>query len=176
MIDQQNESDYVLDDVLQDGLDVVICGTAAGTRSAELGQYYAGPGNKFWPTLHEIGLTPRHLTPAEFPHLPEFGVGLTDLVKHNSGGDASLGQEDYDISGFREKILRYQPRLLAFNSKNAAAQAFNTKTKKVEYGFQQRQVGETRLFVLPSTSGAASKYWDAKHWHDMAHWLGRGVN
>jgi TDG/mug DNA glycosylase family protein len=55
----------VLDDLLKHGLKLVVCGTAAGARSAELKQYYAGPGDKFWRTLFELGLTPRQLAPGE---------------------------------------------------------------------------------------------------------------
>jgi G:T/U-mismatch repair DNA glycosylase len=47
------ENKTLLDDLLRIGLRLVICGTAAGERSAKLGAYYAGPGNKFWRTLHD---------------------------------------------------------------------------------------------------------------------------
>ena len=56
----------VLPDVLGPGLRIVFCGSAAGAVSARVGAYYAGPGNRFWPTLHRVGLTPRLLAPAEF--------------------------------------------------------------------------------------------------------------
>ena len=81
---------YVLPDLLQPGLRVVFCGTAAGTISALRGQYYAHPQNKFWPTLHGIGLTPRRLDPSEYPRLAEWGVGLTDIAKHVFGMDRQL--------------------------------------------------------------------------------------
>ena len=58
----------------------MICGSAAGRRSAAAGAYYAGPGNKFWRILHESGLTPRRLAPEEFALLPDVGIGLTDLA------------------------------------------------------------------------------------------------
>jgi TDG/mug DNA glycosylase family protein len=77
-----------LDDVLGHGLKVVFCGTAAGTVSAELGQYYAGPGNKFWKTLHRIGLTERELDPAEFRTLPARGIGNGERRKWLSRGQA----------------------------------------------------------------------------------------
>jgi len=41
-------------------------GNAAGTVSARIGAPYAGPGNGFWRTLHEVGLTPSLL--AEILH------------------------------------------------------------------------------------------------------------
>lgn len=68
----------VLPDMLQPGLRVVFCGTAAGTASARAGAYYAGPGNAFWATLHSTGLTPVQLSPAEFERLfgrAAFGFG-----------------------------------------------------------------------------------------------------
>ncbi len=42
----------ILPDVLAPGLALVVCGSAAGTVSARVGAYYAGPGNRFWPTPH----------------------------------------------------------------------------------------------------------------------------
>src|SRR5580704_10816331 len=64
---------FVLPDVLRPALKIVFCGTAAGTVSARRGHYYAHPQNKFWPTLHAIGLTPRRLDPSEFPLVGEWG-------------------------------------------------------------------------------------------------------
>lgn len=55
----------VLPDVLGTGLNVVFCGTA-GSASAHAGAWYAGPGNKFWGTLHEVGFTPYRLAPSQF--------------------------------------------------------------------------------------------------------------
>ena len=54
---------------------IVFCGTAAGAASARGGAYYAGPGNKSWATLHEIGLTPRRLAPFEFASMLDHGIG-----------------------------------------------------------------------------------------------------
>src|SRR5450759_5547228 len=65
------------DDVLREGLKLVVCGTAAVSRSAQLKHYYTGPGNKFWRTLSELGLTPRQLAPREASLLLDF---VTDLV------------------------------------------------------------------------------------------------
>src|ERR1700724_1500949 len=76
-----------LPDQLQRHLRLVFVGTAAGQRSAELGQYYAHPGNRFWRTIHEIGLTPRRYQPPEFPALLALGIGFTDLCKTGAGMD-----------------------------------------------------------------------------------------
>ncbi|HEY5333123.1 MAG TPA: mismatch-specific DNA-glycosylase, partial [Solirubrobacterales bacterium] len=86
----------ILPDVFAPGLRVVFCGTAPGTASARAGAYYAGPGNRFWATLHEIGLTPVLLQPAEFARLSEFGIGLTDISKTASGSDREVGRSSFD--------------------------------------------------------------------------------
>ncbi|WP_448046391.1 uracil-DNA glycosylase family protein [Bradyrhizobium liaoningense] len=52
-------SPHRLPDQLRPNLRLVFVGTAASTRSAELGHYYAHPGNRFWRAIHEAGITSR---------------------------------------------------------------------------------------------------------------------
>ncbi len=156
----------ILPDVLRPCLKVVFCGTQVGRTSAQRGCYYSGRRNMFWRILFDTGLTPRMLTPIEFPTLPDFGIGLTDLAKSTSGPDASLKRGDTDVEALRSKVRRYQPKVIAFNGK-AAAQAF-FGTRYVNYGLQAAAIGVTQLWVLPSTSGAARGIWDACIWHALA--------
>src|SRR5882672_11153472 len=83
-------SSPLLPDILEPNLSLVFCGTAAGTVSAQRGAYYAHPHNKFWKTLHRVGLTPRLLDPSEYNQLPEWGLGLTDIAKTVCGMDKEL--------------------------------------------------------------------------------------
>ena len=101
----------MLPDVLGPDLKIVFCGTAAGRKSAELGYYYAGNGNKFWKTLFSTGLTPRLLLPSEFRDLTTLGIGLTDMVKDKSGMDISLARSDFKNNGLVEKIMKYNPKI-----------------------------------------------------------------
>lgn len=156
----------VLDDLLRDGLQLVVCGTAAGTKSAKLKQYYAGPGNKFWRTLFELSLTPRQLAPSEAGLLLDFGIGLTDLVKGQSGADSTLLFDGTGPESLREKVLMLQPRVLCFNGKRAAREFLGTKA--VAFGAQRERIGVTVLYVAPSTSGAANGSWDISYWRDVA--------
>ncbi len=160
-----------LPDVLRPGLRFVFCGSAAGAASARAGAYYAGPGNKFWAVLHRTGLTPRRLAPAEFPLLPDFGIGLTDMAKHYAGGDAGIRRAHDDPAALTAKINRFRPAVLAFNGKRAA-RAF--VGHDVGYGRLDSMPGGTVLFVLPSTSGAGAAYWDEAPWRAVAA-LGRSV-
>ncbi|MCE5286132.1 MAG: mismatch-specific DNA-glycosylase [Pelosinus sp.] len=154
----------MLPDVLAEDLLVVFCGMAASPQSAKAKAYYAGPGNKFWPTLSQIGLTERQLKPHEFSEVLKYGIGLTDLAKEVSGRDAELGYSDFDADGLRNRINYYCPKVLCFNGKKAA-QIF--LEKRVAYGLQEECVGDTAIFVAPSTSGAASGFWDIRVWLEL---------
>jgi len=156
----------MLPDVLVPDLALVVCGTAASTRSAERMAYYAGPGNKFWRTLEATGLTPQRLEPEDFPTLPRYGIGLTDVTKGQSGMDHEIDFKRSDPSAVRDKILEYTPAWLAFNGKRAAQIYLGTKT--VDYGPLDETLGTTRLFVAPSTSGAANGSWDPTLWQALA--------
>lgn len=161
-------SAHVLPDLLLPGLKIVFCGTAAGTASARRGAYYAGPGNKFWKTLYAVGLTPRLLDPAEFPLLPQYGIGLTDIAKTYSGADSGLRRAHFDAAALRLKIHENAPLVFAFNGKKAA-QAFYGES--VVYGQQPERIDTTIVFVLPSTSGAASGFWNVTYWQALAAFL-----
>ena len=155
----------VLPDVLDKNLRIVFCGSAAGRVSALRGAYYAGPGNRFWPTLAAVGLTPRPLAPEAFREVLDYGLGLTDLAKEASGADEGLPPGSDDPEGLRAKILRFAPQVLAFVGKRPA-RAYLGRT--ADYGLQAETLGPTRIFVLPSPSGAARRYWDEAWWHALA--------
>ena len=160
------KSSDVLPDLLRQNLDLVICGTAVGNRSAETGWYYAGLGNKFWTILNDTGLTSYKLSPKEYENLENFGIGLTDLAKKTSGVDKNLKSRDFDIEGFKKKLLEYQPYVIGFNGKNAAKLFLGND--RVSYGRQNVRFGESILFVLPSTSYNARQYWEPKFWYQVA--------
>ena len=155
----------VLPDILRPGLRVVFCGTAAGKASAKAKAYYAGPGNSFWETLHSTGLTPVQLAPAEFARLPEFGIGLTDICKVLHGSDEEVGTVEFDVAGLQARVAEAEPAILAFNGKNAARGALE---RDVRFGPQEEQIGGAAVWVLPSTSGAARRFWDIGPWQELA--------
>jgi TDG/mug DNA glycosylase family protein len=163
----------ILPDVLAPDLDVVFCGSAAGAVSARVGAYYAGPGNRFWPTLAAVGLTPVELAPARFRELPRYGLGLTDLCQTASGADADLPPEGDDQAALDAKIRRHRPRVLAFVGKRAAKTFLNVN--HVATGLQaESPFPDTDLFVLPSPSGAARGSWTIGPWQALAAHVGRG--
>lgn len=155
----------ILPDVIDAHLRVVFCGTAAGDASARASAYYAGPGNAFWRTLHEIGLTPTVLSPTEYPRLLAYGIGLTDVCKLRSGSDRALGSRGFDVARVVSLMQQHRPEMLAFNGKRAAQIVLG---RTVSYGPQTERLAETPVFILPSTSGAARAFWNVGHWHRLA--------
>jgi TDG/mug DNA glycosylase family protein len=159
----------ILPDYLARGLDAVFCGTAAGDKSAQRKHYFSDPTNRFWEVLATTGFTPEALSPDRDHEVLSHRLGLTDLVKFNHGIDAKLRSDMYDVAGFCEKIARFEPRYVAFTSKEAACRFYgHGKTKLVSYGLQSSAIGRTKLFVLPSTSGSARRHWDEIFWRELA--------
>ena len=97
--------------------------------------------------------------------LPALGLGLTDLAKFSSGMDHELPRHAFDRDALRAKLTTYVPRVLAFTSKRAGEAFLGAPTG---YGMQDARLGQTRLFVLPSPSGAARRYWSIEPWHELA--------
>lgn len=157
-------------DLLAPNLQLVFCGTAPSKASAAARAYYAKPGNKFWPTLHQVGITPRRFTPHEYPELLKLGIGLTDLCKVHSGVDSELPADAFDLDAFRAKIGKFRPALVAFTSKNAAQSALG---RHVGYGLQPDKWGRTQFFVLTSPSGLATRFFDIAIWRELAGLLNR---
>lgn len=160
-----------LPDQLRPNLRLVFVGTAASTRSAELGHYYAHPGNRFWRALHEAGITPRRYQPGEFASLIELGIGFTDLSKSGAGMDHQIAAETIDVAGFRAKMEKYQPRTIAFTSKKAASLFYGRPSSAIALGRQPRDASLPEIFVLPSPSGAASGHWTIQPWRELAAWI-----
>lgn len=166
----------MLKDVLKEQLNVVFCGTAKGKASAIKGFYYAGPGNKFYSVLHSVGFTPHRLLPTECYTINQYQIGLTDLVHTQYGNDNEISKESYEVDEFICKMKQFKPKFIAFTSKAAASYALGYKgvTSLIDYGLQNQTIDESKIFVLPSTSGSARKYWDEKYWFELRELINSG--
>jgi TDG/mug DNA glycosylase family protein len=160
-----------LPDQLRPNLRLVFAGTAASTRSAELGHYYAHPGNRFWRAIFEAGITPRRYQPSEFAALLELGIGFTDLSKSGAGMDHQIEAASIDVPGFKAKIETYRPKIIAFTSKNAASLFYGKPSSAIALGRQQADGQFPDVFVLSSPSGAASGHWTLQPWQELAAWI-----
>jgi TDG/mug DNA glycosylase family protein len=157
-------------DVLAPDLRVVFCGINPGFVSAAAGAHFANPRNDFWRLLHDAGFTPRLLAPAEQFEALQFGVGLTNAAFRTTRGSGDLRRADF--AGAAERLASVaqvlRPRWLAFVGKEAYRGTFG---ERPQLGEQQRAMGDTRLFVLPSTSpaNAAVSYTERLKWFRRLH-------
>jgi TDG/mug DNA glycosylase family protein len=140
-------------DVLAPGLRVVFCGINPGLRSAEARAHFANPRNDFWRLLADADLTPRLLVPEEQWQMLDLGYGLTNAAYRTTKGSGDLRRGDFAGAAERlERIARkLSPRIVAFVGKAAYEGPFRERPR---LGLQERSLGDTRLFVLPSTSPA----------------------
>ncbi|WP_025770452.1 mismatch-specific DNA-glycosylase [Thioalkalivibrio sp. HK1] len=156
----------LVDDLLEENLVLVFCGTALSDESYRRRAYYAHPGNRFYAVLDSVGFTERRLSPGEYPELLGYGIGLTDLNKTEHGADHSLNSAAFDPGALEGKIRRFSPDYLAFTSKRAAQEYL--RVSRCDYGLQDTCIGRTRIFVLPSPSGRAVRYWSEEPWRELA--------
>jgi TDG/mug DNA glycosylase family protein len=153
-------------DILAPGLRCIFCGINPGRRSAAAGAHFANPRNDFWRLLADAGLTPRLLDPGEQWELPGLGYGLTNAAHRTTKGSGELRRADF--AGAAERLERLaaelRPGTIAFVGKAAFQGAFGLA--RSELGLQELRLGETRLFVLPSTSpaNAAVPYRERLDW------------
>lgn len=159
---------HAVPDVLEKGMVVVFCGTALGRQSALHRAYYANPGNFFWRALHEAGFTPHRFKPTEYTEMRTLRLGLTDLCKTAFGNDNELPVDAFDRIALEQKIRNYQPDILAFTSKAGASEFLQKPTAALAYGLQSQTIGVTRIYILPSPSGHARRFWRPEIWQELA--------
>lgn len=145
-------------DVIGPELRVLFCGINPGLYTAWSGHHFAGPGNRFWPALHEGGFTDRRLHPSEERALLPLGFGITNVVARATATAAELGPEEYVRGGevLAAKVAAYRPRILAVLGMGAYRTAF--ARPKAGLGEQVERMGDTRLWVLPNPSGLNANY------------------
>ncbi|HZU36431.1 MAG TPA: G/U mismatch-specific DNA glycosylase [Gemmataceae bacterium] len=145
-------------DLIAPDLKVLFCGINPGLYSAAVGHHFARPGNRFWPTLHAAGFTPRLLTPAEERDLLPLGYGITNIVDRASAAADELSAEELVAGAGRleKKVRRYRPRFVAFVGVTAYRIAFGRKHAVL--GQQVEKIGLSALWVLPNPSGLNAHY------------------
>jgi TDG/mug DNA glycosylase family protein len=157
--------DSAVPDVLAPGLAVVFCGINPGRVSAAAGAHFANPRNDFWPLLADAGFTPRRFDPSEQEQLLGLGYGLTNAAYRTTPGSGDLRRGDFEGSAERldRLALGLRPGVIAFVGKAGYQGVFR---ERPELGLQERKLGDTRLFVLPSTSpaNAAVPYDERLRW------------
>ena len=148
---------------------MLLVGINPGVQSALTGHHFAGFSNRFWKLLFESGLVPEPITHRDDARLPEFGLGVTNLVGRPSPGIDDLKSAEY-MAGWQaleRKIRRVRPRIVAFvgvTLYRALLPALVTdpdvrKDPRARVpGLLPITVHGARVFVLPNPSGRNANY------------------
>jgi TDG/mug DNA glycosylase family protein len=91
-----------------------------------------------------------------------YGIGITNAAYRTTRGSSDLRKADFAGSAERlERLAReLRPRAIGFVGKEAYRGPFGGRPA---HGLQEHRLGDTLLFVLPSTSPAnAAVPWDAR--------------
>ena len=150
--------DKVIPDVIRPGLRVLFSGINPGLYSAAVGYHFARPGNRFWPTLHQSGFTPRQFRPDEQDQLLGLGLGITNVVARATARADELSDAELRHGGqtLAAKVTEFRSAWLAVVGVTAFRTAFGPRGAAI--GPQDDRIGETRLWVLPNPSGLNASY------------------
>jgi TDG/mug DNA glycosylase family protein len=151
------DTEKTLPDYLRPDLPLVFIGINPGYYSAQVGHYYARPGNLFWWALSRSGLVDKPVFAENDADLLNYGIGLTDVVKRPTHSSGDLRQDEFDagVQVLMKKLDRYKPRVACFVG-ILGATAFLGRA--VKPGPLSEQIGRTRLFAIPSPSRRNAHY------------------
>lgn len=168
---------HPLPELVQPGVRLLFVGFNPSIRSARVGHYYAGHGNRFWELLHAAGLTPRRLSYTEDATLLAIGIGITDLVRRPTRSAAEVTRAEYRAGAerLREVLRVVRPSAVCYTGKGVYLHA--SGRPRATWGVQPLPLVDGVLdFVAPSPSGLVRMSFAevARHYADLASLL-RGM-
>jgi len=155
--------DRRLRDCIKPGVLVLFVGINPGLRSAQTGHHFAGYSNRFWRLLHESKLVSEPLTYREDRRLPEWRLGLTNIIGRCTAGIDVLDPVEYrqGVASLKRKIRRYQPHIVALLGVTIFRMLFSPKEQlkgPLDLGVTTMQLAGARIFLLPNPSGRNAHY------------------
>jgi TDG/mug DNA glycosylase family protein len=148
-----------LTDTIEPGVRLLLVGINPGVMSAMSGHHFAGPTNRFWGLLYESGIVPEPVTYEDDVRLPQWGIGMTNLIARPSPGIDTLRPQEY-LEGWsilERKVDRFRPGIVAFVGVTMYRALWkvlgHARAPEVKPGFQHATVHGARVFVLPNPSG-----------------------
>ena len=149
----------LLPDVLDARVRVLLVGINPGLRSAALGHHFAGHANRFWKLLFEAGLVSEPLTFADDGRLPEWELGLTNLVPRPTRGIDELTPAEYAAGrrALERKIVRWAPVRVALIGLTLA-RTLGPRRASFAIGPQDWTIADRPVLVVPNPSGRNAHY------------------
>lgn len=128
------------------------------------GHHFAGYSNRFWKLLNDAGLTPTRISYEDDVRLPEWGLGITNLIARPSPGIDDLRPPEY-VEGWRlldRKIRRYRPKVVAL----VGVTLYRAILPLLDWppagpnviGLQPVTIHDAKVFVLPNPSGRNANF------------------
>ncbi len=151
------EPEQTLPDLLRPGLDLVFVGINPGYYSAQVGHYYARPGNLFWTGLSNSGLVDRPVGPEDDAKLLDYGIGFTDVVKRPTHSSGELRADEFDAGATitLKKLEQAQPHTVCFVGLLGASMFLH---RQIKPGPLPETIGSIKLFAMPSPSRRNAHY------------------
>ncbi len=150
-----------LKDSVRPPLRVLFVGINPGVRSGTIGHHFAGYSNRFWKLLYDARLVPEPLRAEDDRRLPEFGLGITNLIPRTTPGIDSLRPSEY-VAGervLRRKVRRWRPEVVAFLGVTLFRVVFKRPARtRIPLGPQPERFEGARVFVLPNPSGRNANF------------------
>ena len=150
-----------LTDHIRPGVRILFVGINPGLRSASTGHHFAGHSNRFWKVLFESKLVPEPLTHQDDWRLPDWGLGLTNIIQRPSAGIDVLKPREY-VAGRKRLIAtvkRYCPHVVALLGVTIYRTLFpEYRTGRIGLGLQDETLADCPVFVLPNPSGRNAHY------------------
>jgi len=152
-----------LSDRIQPGVRILFVGINPGLRSAQMGHHFAGPSNRFWKLLHESRLVTEPLTFKEDRRLPDWGLGLTNIVGRPSRGIDSLSPQEYrnGMAALTRKVRKYRPRIVALLGITIYRIMYGSELSlpaRIPLGPTSSDIAGVPIFLLPNPSGRNAHY------------------
>lgn len=129
---------------------LLCCGLNPSLHAADAGIGYVSPSNRFWPALLRAGLTDRDRDPVHL--LREHRIGMTDLVRRATPRASDLSRDEFrdGLERLRALCERHRPAAVAVIGLTGWRAAVD---RDATAGWQPEPLGETPVYLLPSTSG-----------------------
>jgi len=140
---------------------VLFVGINPGIRSATIGHHFAGYSNRFWKLLYDANLIDEPIRAEDDARLPEWGLGITNLIPRATPGIDTLKPAEY-VAGeraLRRKVRRWQPDVVAFVGVTLFRAVFHRRPgEPVPLGAHPERFEGARVFVLPNPSGRNANF------------------
>jgi TDG/mug DNA glycosylase family protein len=167
------------------GLRVLFVGINPGIRSAAIGHHFAGYSNRFWKLLCASGLVPEAIGTEDDHRLPEWELGITNLIARPTSGIDALRPAEYAAGArvLRRKVRRWKPTVVVLvgvtlyrslfghararkrradrsgrGPERPALRVSQTKGQRITLGLQPVCFEGARVFVLPNPSGRNANF------------------